>query len=202
MPPQGGTVGDAEMIGRIRGVYVSGRNDVVTVDVAGMGYEAQMTPRDLATLPGVGEEIVIHTHTHVREDEISLFGFVSDFDRDLFRILLTASGVGPKVAMAMLASMNADEIVRAIVSEDADALTVTPGVGKRGAQKIVMDLAPKLAGREVEMAGSKDMGSVRQALEGLGYSTAEINGVIADLDPDDPIETQIKAALQSLGNKR
>ena len=190
------------MIGRIRGVYVSRRNEVVTVDVNGVGYEAQMTPRDLAAVPGVGEEIVIHTHTHVREDEISLFGFASDADRDLFRVLLTASGVGPKVAMAMLASMSSEEIVKAIVSEDPEALTVTPGVGKRGAQKIVMDLAPKLAGREVEMAGSKDMGSVRQALEGLGYSTAEINGVMADLDPDDPIEIQIKSALQSLGNKR
>lgn len=189
------------MIGRIRGIYVSSRNETITVDVAGVGYETHMTPRDIATLPGVGEEIVIHVHTHVREDGIWLFGFDDESDRDLFRILLTASGVGPKVAMAMLAAMTGEEIVRAIVAEDADALTVTPGVGKRGAQKIVMDLAPKLAGHEAEMIGPTDLGSVRQALEGLGYSTAEINAVVAGLDPDDPIEVQIKTALQTLGNR-
>ena len=166
------------MIGRIRGVLVSSRDQTVCVDVGGVGYEIQLTPRDLATLPGVGEEIVIHTHTHVREDDLSLYGFTTDTDRDLFRVLLTASGVGPKVALAILASMNGDEIIRAITTEDADALTVAPGVGKRGAQKIVLELAPKLAGRQAEVTGGGDLVSVRQALEGLGYSTAEINSVV------------------------
>jgi len=189
------------VIGRLRGVFVSRREEVVSVDVNGVGYEAQVTPRDLASLPGVGEEIVIHTHTHVREDDISLFGFASESDRDLFRILLGASGVGPKVAMALIGSMEAEEIVRSIVNEDPEALTVAPGVGKRGAQKIVLELGPKLAGREVEITGANDLGSVRQALEGLGYTTAEINGVVADLDPNDPVDQQIKNALQSLGNR-
>jgi Holliday junction DNA helicase RuvA len=101
--------------------------------------------------------------------------------------------------MAMLASMRADEIVRAITSEDPDALTIAPGVGKRGAQKIVLELGPKLAGRETDVVGSPSMGGVRQALEGLGYTTAEINAVIGDLDPGEPIEAQVKAALQRLG---
>lgn len=188
------------MIGRLRGVLVSGRESVV-LDVNGVGYEVQVTPRDLASLPGIGEEIVLHTHTHVREDELSLYGFGAEGDRDLFRILLTASGVGPKVAMSMLASLTATEIMRAVATEDPDALTVTPGVGKRGAQKIVLELAPKLAGREIEITGTSDLVNVRQALEGLGYSTAEINAVVADIDPDDPLETQIKDALQSLGNQ-
>ena len=187
------------MIGRLRGVLVSNRETVV-LDVNGIGYEIQVTPRDLTSLPGIGEEIVLHTHTHVREDDISLYGFGAESDRELFRVLLTASGVGPKVAMAMLGALTAEEIMRAIVSEDADALTVTPGVGKRGAQKIVLELAPKLAGREVEITGGGDLVSVRQALEGLGYSTAEINAVVSDINPDDPVETQIKNALQNLGN--
>jgi Holliday junction DNA helicase RuvA len=101
--------------------------------------------------------------------------------------------------MAMLASMRAEEIVRAITSEDPDALTIAPGVGKRGAQKIVLELGPKLAGRETDVVGSASMGGVRQALEGLGYTTAEINAVIGDLDPGEPIEAQVKAALQRLG---
>ncbi len=190
------------MIGRLRGMLVTNRAGVVCIDVNGVGYEVVMTPRDVASLPGIGEEIVVHTHTHVREDEMSLYGFGSEGDRDLFRILLTASGVGPKVAQSMLASLDAQQIILAIVNEDPDALTVAPGVGKRGAQKIVLELGPKLAGREIEVVGGGDLVSVRQALEGLGYSTAEINGVVNGLNPDDPIETQVKAALQQLGRGR
>jgi Holliday junction DNA helicase RuvA len=187
------------MIGRLRGVLVSSRESGIIIDVGGVGYEVAMTTRDLAALPGIGEEIVVHTHTHVREDDLSVYGFAVEPDRELFRILLTASGVGPKVGMAMLASMTAEEIIRAITSEDPDALTVAPGVGKRGAQKIVLELANKLAGHEIEVVGSNALGGVRQALEGLGYSTAEINAVVGDLDPAQPIEAQVKAALQRLG---
>ena len=190
------------MIGRLRGILVSFRDGAILIEVGGIGYEVKMTPRDIGSLPGIGEEIVVHTHTHVREDEISLYGFVAETDRELFRILLTASGVGPKVAVAMLASLAAVEIIMAITNEDPDALTVAPGVGKRGAQKIVLELAPKLAGREAEIVGGGEMVNVRQALEGLGYTTAEINSVVGDLDPTDPLEAQIRAALQSLGNQR
>jgi Holliday junction DNA helicase RuvA len=187
------------MIGRLRGVLVSTRESGITIDVSGVGYEVAMTTRDLVNLPGIGEEIVVHTHTHVREDDISLYGFGAESDRELFRVLLGGSGVGPKVALALLASLTAEQIVRAITGEDPDALTVAPGVGKRGAQKLVLELGPRLAGRETEVVGGHSLGGVRQALEGLGYSTAEINTVIKDLDPDQPIEIQVKAALQRLG---
>lgn len=190
------------MIGRLRGVLVSTRDGSIVIDVGGIGYEVKMTPRDIGALPGIGEEIVVHIHTHVREDQISLYGFAAEVDRELFRVLLTASGVGPKVAMAMLASLAASEIIMAITSEDPDALTVAPGVGKRGAQKIVIELAPKLAGREAEIVGGGEMVNVRQALEGLGYTTAEINSVVGDLNPGDALEAQIRAALQSLGKQR
>lgn len=189
------------MIGRLRGVLVSARESVITIEVGGVGYEVAMTTRDLAVLPGIGEEIVVHTHTHVREDAISLYGFEAEPDRELYRVLLTASGVGPKVAMAMLASMTSEEIIRAITGEDPDALTVAPGVGKRGAQKIVLELGPKLAGREIEIVGSSSLGGVRQALEGLGYSSSEINTVISELNPADTIETQVKTALQIMGRR-
>ncbi|MGA7228556.1 MAG: Holliday junction branch migration protein RuvA [Acidimicrobiia bacterium] len=189
------------MIGRLRGIVVTRRGDVVCVEVAGVGYEVTMTPRGLATLPGVGEEVVIHTHTHVREDEMSLYGFGSEPDRDLFRVLLGAAGVGPKLAMAISGTMNHDEIIRAIVTEDPDALTVVPGVGKRGAQRIVLELAPKLSGIDPEMAGSSSTVTVRHALEGLGYSGEEINAVMGELDPGSSIETQIKTALKALGRR-
>lgn len=187
------------MIGRLRGVMVSSRESSLCLDVGGVGYEVTMTPRDLAGLPGVGEEIVIHVHTHVREDEIALYGFPSEADRELFRVLISASGVGPKLGMAILGSMTTEEVMRAITQEDPEALTVAPGVGKRGAQKIVLELAPRLAGRDIEITGKEGAASVRAALEGLGYSTAEINAVIGDLDSDDPIQEQIRTALQRLG---
>lgn len=189
------------MIGRLRGLLVSRREEGILIEVGGVGYEVSMTPRDLAALPGIGEEIVVHVHTHVREDELSLYGFAREGDRDLFRVLLGASGVGPRVAQAILASLSAEEIVRAITGEDPDALTVAPGVGKRGAQKIVLELAPKLSGRQAEITTSRSLGGVRQALEGLGYSPGEINSVIGDLDPDEPIEAQVKAALQRLAKR-
>lgn len=189
------------MIGRLRGILVSTKETTICVEVGGVGYEVQMTPKDAASLPGVGEEIVVHTHTHVREDEISLYGFAAETDREMFRILLTASGVGPRVAMGLLGSMAATDLIRAIVNDDPDALTVAPGVGKRGAQKIVLELASKLAGREIETRSGSDLAAVRQALEGLGYSTPEINEVVAEIDPDDPIDMQIRTALQSLGRR-
>lgn len=191
------------MIGRLRGVLVSRRDSGIVIEVGGVGYEVGMTPRDLTDLPGIGEEIVVHTHTHVREDELSLYGFANESDRELFRILLSASGVGPKVAMAMLTAMSAQEIVRAVSSEDPDALTVVPGVGKKGAQKIVIELGNKLAGHDIEViGGGQTLGGVRQALEGLGYSTAEINAVVSDIDPTASIQEQVKMALQLLGRQR
>jgi Holliday junction DNA helicase RuvA len=188
------------MIGRIRGVLVARREATVTIDVAGVGYEVEMTPRDLATMPGLGEEVVVHTHTHVREDDLSLYGFAADGDREMFRALISASGVGPRLAMGLLGSMTSAEITRAIVTDDPDALTVAPGVGKRGAQKMVLELAPKLVGREIDLRErAGDLGTGRDALEGLGYTTAEINHVLLDVDPDEPLESQIKSALQRLG---
>jgi Holliday junction DNA helicase RuvA len=189
------------MIGRLRGVLAANRDGSITIDVHGVGYEVAMTPRDIGSLPGLGEEIVVHIHTHVREDEIRLYGFGAESDREMYRILLTASGVGPKLAMAMLGSLATDEIIRAVTNEDPDALTIAPGVGKRGAQKIVIELGPKLTGRNVDLTSGGGLGSVRQALEGLGYSTGEINAVVGEIDSNATLEIQIKTALQRLGGR-
>jgi holliday junction DNA helicase RuvA len=189
------------MIGRLRGILVSTHEGGVCLEVGGVGYEVNMTPRGLVALPGIGEEVVVHVHTHVREEEMSLFGFDSANERDLFRILLGASGVGTKVAMSMLGTMQPTEIIRSIISEDSDALTVVPGVGKRGAQKIVLELAPKLAGRDADVLQGSGSSSVRSALETLGYTTEEINSVIGDIDFDDPVELQIRNALRNLGSR-
>lgn len=188
------------MIGRLRGIFVSSYEGGVLLDVAGVGYEVNMTPRGLVALPGIGEEVVVHIHTHVREEEMSLFGFDTANERDLFRILLGASGVGTKVAMSMLGTMQPTEIIRSIVAEDSDALTVVPGIGKRGAQKIVLELAPRLAGKDADVLQGSGSAPLRGALEALGYTTEEINSVIGKIDPNDPVELQVRNALRNLGS--
>ena len=189
------------MIGRLRGILVSTFEGGVCIEVGGVGYEVNMTPRGLVSLPGIGEEVVVHTHTHVREDEISLFGFDNENERDLYRVLLGASGVGTKVAMAMLGTMSPQDIIRSIAAEDSDALTVVPGIGKRGAQRIVLELAPKLAGKDADVLQGSGSASVRAALETLGYSTEEINSVIGKIDPTESVEVQVREALRTLGGR-
>ena len=124
---------------------VSRHAEGVTIEAAGVGYEIAMTPRDLATLPAIGEEVVVHTHLHVREDQLALFGFVDEDGRTVFRHLLGASGVGPKLALAILGTLGADRLRAAVVGEDVDTLTTVPGIGVRSAQKLVLDLRARLA---------------------------------------------------------
>ncbi len=126
------------MIGRVLGELVAAGSDAVTVDVGGVGYEVAVTGRTFAELPGIGSEIVLHTHLHVREDQLALFGFTTADDRDLFRLLMGVSGVGPKVGLAILATMTADDLRRVVATDDAAALTAVPGIGKRSAQKLLL----------------------------------------------------------------
>ncbi|MDH3193761.1 MAG: Holliday junction branch migration protein RuvA [Acidimicrobiia bacterium] len=188
------------MIERLRGTLVSRRPDRVLVEVGGVGYSVSVPTSTARDLPGVGEEVVLHTHLHVREDAMVLYGFGDESTLDMFRLLLGAPGVGPKVALAMISSLSTDEINRIILSEDADAMTVVPGIGKRSAQKIILELKPKLAGLDVTVVGSAGVTQhVRDALEGLGYTTAEIRDVVGSLPHDETTEQQIRQALRMLG---
>lgn len=190
------------MIGRLRGTLVGRSSGSIVIDVSGVGYEVMVTPRTQVELPGIGEEAVIHTHLHGREDGITLFGFPNEAERDLFRILLTASGVGPKLALGILGALTATEIRRAVATEDVDALTVAPGVGKRSAQKLVLELKPKMENVEATVLGGAPASSqVRQALETLGYTPAEIREIAAALDVGSPVQVQIKEALRLLGRR-
>lgn len=188
------------MIGRLRGDLLHKGLDGVVLDVGGIGYEIAMSPRGLAELPGIGSEVVVHTHLHVREDVMALYGFASADDRDLFRVLLGASGVGPKVAMAVLSTLDAHELRTAVTSEDIDLLTTVPGVGKRSAQKLILDLRARLELPDAELIGNgTELAEVREALEGLGYQTAEIRQALDGLDPEEGVEGLLRSALQRLG---
>lgn len=188
------------MIGRLRGVVAAKIADRVLIDVSGVGYEIAVPPRALVELPGVGEEAVVHTHLHVREDALSLFGFAEEDQRDLFRVLLGVSGVGPKVALAILGTMTPDDLRRAVLTEDAAALTAVPGIGKRSAQKLLLELRPKLELPDAEVAPSgSPLAEVRTALEGLGYQSEEIRAAMAELPDTDEVESLLRHALQELG---
>jgi Holliday junction DNA helicase RuvA len=187
------------MIGRLRGIIVETSHESIVLEVGGVGYQIAVTPRALSDLPGVGEEVVLHTHLHVREDQLALFGFGSSADKDLFGMLLGVSGVGPKVAMAMLGTMTYEQLSLAVATDDIAALTAVPGIGKRSAQKLLLELKPRMDVLDEVSMASGQLGEVREALEGLGYGADEIRGTLANMPEDLPIEELLRRSLQQLG---
>jgi Holliday junction DNA helicase RuvA len=186
------------MIDLLRGSLLAKDAESVLVDVGGVGYRVAMTPRGIAAIQG--REAVIHTHLHVREDQMALFGFETGDERDLFRLLLGASGVGPKLALAILGTLPPADLQRAVLSEDAGALAAVPGIGKKTAQKLILDLRSRLDLPDVELTPSTPLAEVREALESLGYQTAEVREALSGLgDEDEAVEDLLKAALRRLG---
>lgn len=189
------------MIGRLRGTLAAVGVDTVLVDVGGVGYDVAVTSRTFVELPGVGSEVVLHTHLQVREDLMALFGFTSSDERDLFRLLLGVSGLGPKVALAILATMSADDLRRVVATDDMAALTAVPGIGKRSAQKYLLELRPKLEVPDGALQTSGPLGEVRLALEGLGYQSDEISGALRDMPTDLSVTEMLRRSLQALGKQ-
>lgn len=190
------------MIGRLRGSLVHRGADRIIVDVAGVGYDIAVTPRTLSELPTVGEEVVLHTHLHVREDQLALYGFATAADKDVFGVLLGVSGVGPKVAMAILATLGYEQLQRAVATDDLAALTEVPGIGKRSAQKLLLELKPRFDIADAVIEASGPLAEVREALANLGYAPEEIRGTLRDMPPDLTVEEMLRRALQALGKAR
>ncbi len=189
------------MIGRLRGLLAAHHHEYVVLDVGGVGYEIAVPPRALTELPPIGEEAVLHTHLYVREDQLAMYGFATAADRDLFRMLIGVSGVGPKVAMAILATLTVSELRQAVASDDTAMLESVPGIGKRSAQKLILELRPKLEVPDGEIPGGTHTvhSEVRQALEGLGYQPPEIKAAVAALPATGDLQELLRLALQSLG---
>lgn len=186
----------------LSGVVVAVRAEKALVDVNGVGYEVNMTAKSIAALPAVTEPVTVFTHLHVREDGMTLFGFGTESDRDLFRVLLGASGVGPKVALSMLGVFSADALRKVVAAEDVKALTAVPGIGQRGAQKIILDLKPKLADLEADvLEGATASTQFWEALQALGYTAAEIREVTPLVTAEAPVTEQIRQALRELGRR-
>jgi Holliday junction DNA helicase RuvA len=186
----------------LRGVLAAKHPDRVILDVGGVGYDVAVTPAALAALPGVGEEAVVHTHLYVREDQLALFGFTSEDGKELFRLLIGVSGIGPKVALAILGTLSPDELRKAVAADDIDALTAVPGIGKRSAQKLMLELRPKLDVAELpSVSAGTSSADVREALESLGYQPAEIRDAMRELPPDLAVEELLRLSLQELGKQ-
>ena len=190
------------MIGRLRGVLVAKGEPGVVIEVGGVGYEVNVTPRDLISLPGLGEEIVLHTHLAVREDNMALYGFDGRASRDMFRILLGASGVGPALAMAILATLRPIDLRHAVATDDIAALVAAPGIGKRKAEKLILDLRPKLGSMVESSTSSSEVAKVREALESLGYVAAEVRAVLEEIPLTGSVEEMVRSALKVMGRNK
>ena len=188
------------MIASLDGRVLSARGDGVILDVGGVGYYVRLPAPFLATARA-GEELFCYTHLAIRENEWSLYGFARMEELELFELLLTVQGVGPKVALAMLSTMESATIAGAIAGEQGGMLTRVPGVGTKMAQRIVLDLKTKVGAFATTMTPvtSSDTDAL-SALTALGYSVAEAQGALSGLDPALSLEEKIFAALQRLSD--
>jgi Holliday junction DNA helicase RuvA len=172
------------MIGRLSGRIVDKSADGAVIDVGGVGYDVTLPLSALAALPPAGDAVTLWIHTHVREDELKLIGFSSGGDRRAFRELLKVNGVGPKVALAIVGAMPGAELGRAIDAGDVKRLSAIPGIGKKTAERIVLELGGKLKlGEDAGPAlGTSALAEVGSALKNLGFKAARVDGVIAELE--------------------
>jgi Holliday junction DNA helicase RuvA len=188
------------VIARLRGKPVALDAGGLVLDVGGVGYRLHATPSALQKADGA-DETVLETHLHVREDALQLYGFADAGERELFEQLLAVSGVGPKVALAIVSGYSPAELRRAILREDAELFQTIPGIGKKTAQRVVLELKERiapLAAVEGPHLGAGDGHIVaRDALVELGYSVAEAEKRLAETDPDLPPAERVRQALRA-----
>jgi holliday junction DNA helicase RuvA len=186
------------MIAGVHGVLEGRTADSVIVDVGGVSLRVIAPTGVLSQVGSPGDRIRLHTHLHVREDALTLFGFLTPIERDLFQVLLGVSGVGPKVAMSLLSAYPADVLQRAIADGDVDLLSRVPGIGRKTASRLVLDLKDKLdLGRAAGMSLSAGDSEVLAALTNLGYTPAEAQAAVQSLPTDRvySLEERLRLAL-------
>jgi len=189
----------ADVIAFLDGEVVEKLGDRVVLDVGGIGYEVLVSIPTLAKLPPVGRRVRVFTRLHVREDAMVLFGFHTAEERQMFDLLNGVSGIGPKLALAFLSVHSPDSLRRAVGGGDVAALATVPGVGRKTAGRIVVDLKDKLGAGDGEVSGP--MSEVREALLALGLSTGEATDAMEVIAGDDDVavEDLLRRALQSVG---
>ena len=194
------------MIGRLRGILISKQPPSLLVEVAGVGYEVEAPMSTIYDLPGLGKEVVLLTHHAVKEAGVTLYGFLHEAERTLFRNLLKVSGIGAKIALAVLSGVSTDHFARLVHAGDVVALTKIPGIGKKTAERIVVELRDRLdglsslPGATTQGAGAPldAAGEATVALQQLGYKPVEVTRLVQKVATEgDNAETIIRKALRA-----
>jgi holliday junction DNA helicase RuvA len=191
------------VIASVSGTVIGRRPGELIVEAAGVGYRLSVSAETHRGAPGVGEQALLHTHLVLRDDGMHLFGFATEPERELFLMLIGVQGVGPKVALAVLSGGQPRELLNAIAAGDADRFQAVPGIGKRTAERVIVELREKVAGRVseeivVRRGASDDPRTLaRDGLIGLGFSPQEVDGLLEDASgstPEDLISEALRAA--------
>lgn len=188
-----------------------GPADSLVLDVAGVGFELSVSPRTLGLCGQIGQEITLQTSLSIRENDWTIFGFARQEEREMFALLQSVSGVGPKLALSLVGTFDPQQLAAAIVSEDHKFISQAQGVGAKMAQRIVLELKSKvddwqlrhgLAGSTNNQSNNATLDEVRQILQGLGYTATEIGLVLQDtesFEPDQDVEGMVRQSLKILG---
>lgn len=199
------------MIARVYGNLLQRDTESVVVRFSGLGLRIQSAPRIIAQLPAPGEEVALYTHLHVRENELTLFGFNLEEEMHLFSLLITVSGIGPKIALQILEAMDPGTFALAVLQSDIKSLTQAKGIGKKGAERIILELKDKVAKSEFvaeadfltgtdQLAASSLVNDAINALVVLGYSAKEAETALKSLSitEEDDLESLLRKALRKL----
>ncbi|TWO65004.1 Holliday junction branch migration protein RuvA [Caenimonas sedimenti] len=189
------------MIGRLNGVLADKNPPQVLVDCSGVGYEVDVPMSTFYNLPGLGEKVTLLTHFVVREDAQVLFGFGTAGEREAFRQLIKISGVGPRTALGLLSGMSVGDIAQAVTAQDASRLVKVPGIGKKTAERLLLELKGKFGADlgNAALGGASDaQADILQALLALGYSDKEAAATLKSLPKDIGVSDGIKQALKAL----
>jgi Holliday junction DNA helicase RuvA len=189
------------MIGRLTGTLAEKSPPLVLIDVNGVGYEVDVPMSTFFNLPHLGERVTLHTHFVVREDAQLLYGFLTPAERETFRQLIRITGVGPRIALAVLSGMSAGELAQAVSAQQVGRLVKVPGIGKKTAERLLLELKGKL-GPDLALPGAAvqtdAQADIVQALIALGYNEKEAAAAIKVLPADIGVSDGIRAALKSL----
>jgi Holliday junction DNA helicase RuvA len=189
------------VIGRLTGKLIEKRPPTIVVEVQGVGYEVDVPMSTFFQLPAAGSAITLHTHLMVREDAHLLFGFATDQERQVFRQLLKISGVGARTALAVLSGMSVSELYQVVLAHDGARLTKIPGIGKKTAERLLLELRDKLnaaIGAPVAGGEAEVRSDALNALLALGYSDKEATQALGRIAPDTPVQEAIRHALKLL----
>ena len=192
------------MISGVSGIIEAIGSNWVIIDVGGISFQVFLPTSTLSTLGVVGQKVRLHTHLNVREDNLTLFGFSSARELSLFQTLISVSGIGPKLGLTMLSAMDAEQLTAAIASRDAALLTSIPGVGKKTAERIVLELKDKIGDAWItqDLETVQGNSEIVAALTSLGYSVTEATRAVASLPLSQlSLEEKVKLALKYFGEK-